>query len=85
MTRLGEQGIDGILVEGGGTLNEALIKAGLVHHIYAYVGAQIFGGVSSYTPVSGVGVEKVADSLKLTNPKVRVIEQDVLIEYDVCT
>ena len=82
LTKLGQQDIDGILVEGGGRINAAFVKEKQVHHVYAYVGAQIFGGVNEYTPVSGAGIETVAESLKLTNPKVQTFGTDVLIEYD---
>lgn len=82
LTKLGQQDIDGILVEGGGRINAAFVKEKQVHHVYAYVGAQIFGGINEYTPVSGAGIETVAESLKLTNPKVQTFGTDVLIEYD---
>lgn len=83
LIKLGQMDIDGILVEGGGTINASFIEAGLVQHIYAYVGAQIFGGTTAYTPVSGTGIQSVSDSLKLTAPKVQIFDPDVLIEYDV--
>jgi diaminohydroxyphosphoribosylaminopyrimidine deaminase/5-amino-6-(5-phosphoribosylamino)uracil reductase len=82
LQELGRQEIDGILVEGGGTVNASFVKAGAVHRVYAYIGAQIFGGVNRFTPVSGAGIEEVADSLKLVNPEVTTFEQDVLIQYD---
>lgn len=82
LTKLGAFDIDGILVEGGGTINASFVAAKQVHHVYAYVGAQIFGGVNSYTPVSGPGIEAVADSLKLSRPQVQILGEDILIEYD---
>lgn len=82
LTELGKLEIDGILVEGGGSLNSTLIREGLVHHIYAYIGAQIFGGVNGYTPVSGAGIQKVSESLKLTAPRLQTFGNDVLLEYD---
>ncbi len=83
LTELGKLEIDGILVEGGGSLNSTLVREGLVHHIYAYIGAQIFGGVNGYTPVSGTGIQKVSESLKLTAPNVKIFGDDVLLEYDI--
>lgn len=82
LQKLGQQDIDGILVEGGGTINAAFISAKQVHHVYAYVGAQIFGGINRFTPVSGSGIQAVTDSFKLTNPKVQTFDNDVLLEYD---
>ena len=80
--KLGGLEIDGILVEGGGTVNAAFVKAKAVHRVYAYMGAQIFGGVNRFTPVSGAGIEDVEDSLKLVNPQVQIFGNDVLIQYD---
>lgn len=82
LQKLGQMDIDGILVEGGGTINAAFIAAKQVHHVYAYVGAQIFGGINRFTPVSGVGIQRVADSFRLTHPKVQIFGNDVLVEYD---
>ncbi|MCM1494752.1 MAG: bifunctional diaminohydroxyphosphoribosylaminopyrimidine deaminase/5-amino-6-(5-phosphoribosylamino)uracil reductase RibD [Bacteroides sp.] len=83
LRQLGELEIDGILVEGGGTMNAAFVAARQIHHVYAYVGAQIFGGVKPYTPVSGSGIEVPADSLKLCHPRVQTFGDDILMEYDV--
>lgn len=85
LKKLGEMEIDGILVEGGGRVNASFVKAGYVHRVYAYVGAQIFGGVNPYTPVGGSGIEEVADSLKLCRPAVQIFEDDLLIQYDVAS
>lgn len=82
LRKLGELEIDGILVEGGGTVNAAFVRAKAVHRVYAYLGAQIFGGVNRFTPVSGNGIEEVADSLKLKDPQVKIFGNDVLIQYD---
>lgn len=82
LIQLGAMDIDGILVEGGGTIHAAFVAAKQVHHVYAYIGAQIFGGSNPYTPVSGRGIEAVTDSLKLSHPKIQVFGDDALIEYD---
>lgn len=81
--QLGQREIDGILVEGGGTINASFVSAGLVQHIYAYIGAKIFGGKHPYTPVSGKGIDAVSDSLVLSQPRLQIFGSDVLIEYDV--
>lgn len=81
LEELGQRGIDGILVEGGGKVNAAFVRAGKVDKVYAYVGAKVFGG-NGRTPVSGCGIDEVAEALELRNPKVTVFGDDVLIEYD---
>lgn len=57
MSILGEMQIDGILLEGGGTLNYGALKAGIVNQVDVYIAPKIFGGNGKYTPVSGTGVE----------------------------
>lgn len=84
LQELGKWKIDGVLVEGGSHVNASFVRAGAVQHIYAYVGAKIFGG-SQYPPVRDAGVRQVEDALELTNPKVRIFGSDVLLEYDCCT
>lgn len=84
LQELGKRKIDGVLVEGGSHVNASFVRAGAVQHIYAYVGAKIFGG-SQYPPVRDAGIRQVEDALELTNPKVRIFGSDVLLEYDCCT
>jgi len=45
--RLKDRGVESLLVEGGATLNFALLSLGLVDEIYTYVGNIIIGGQCS--------------------------------------
>ena len=81
LRELGKRKIDGILVEGGSRVNASFVRAGAVQHIYAYIGAKIFGG-SKYPPVREAGILQVEDALELTDPKVQIFGSDVLLEYD---
>lgn len=83
MLRLGEEKIDSILLEGGGTLNQSALANGIVNHVQAYIAPKIFGGSGRYTPVSGIGVEEPDKAYFLTNQKIQQIGEDVLLEYDV--
>lgn len=55
---LKEQGIHRLLVEGGGTLNEELVKNNLVDEISVYIAPLIFGGADAPTFASGAGLER---------------------------
>jgi 2,5-diamino-6-(ribosylamino)-4(3H)-pyrimidinone 5'-phosphate reductase len=55
---LKEQGIDRLLVEGGGTLNEELLKHNLVDEISVYIAPLIFGGAEAPTFASGTGLTR---------------------------
>lgn len=80
ISKLGERGIDSIILEGGGTLNWAALKAGIVNRVQIYIAPKIFGGESSKTAVEGQGVESPADAYVLKNKCVKCIGEDIFIE-----
>jgi 2,5-diamino-6-(ribosylamino)-4(3H)-pyrimidinone 5'-phosphate reductase len=57
---LKEQDIQRLLVEGGGTLNEELLKQNLVDEISVYIAPVIFGGADAPTFASGAGLSRQA-------------------------
>lgn len=83
MQRLGEEKIDSVLIEGGGTVNEAALKAHIVHHVYAYIAPKIFGGEDAKTPVEGSGIRLPQECANLRLAKIAVLLNDMLLEYDV--
>ncbi|MDE6788195.1 MAG: bifunctional diaminohydroxyphosphoribosylaminopyrimidine deaminase/5-amino-6-(5-phosphoribosylamino)uracil reductase RibD [Ruminococcus sp.] len=80
MCKLGDMGIDSILLEGGGELNWSMLNAGLVNKVQAYIAPKIFGGAGAKSPVSGIGVPVPSDAFMLTDTKVKYIGDDILIE-----
>ncbi len=83
---LGERGIDSVLVESGGTLTASfLFPKILANEIHAYVSPKIFGTVSpvSFTPVRGIGTEKIDSCVQLSEPKIEIFGSDVLLRYAV--
>ena len=58
LQELKRAGVERLLVEGGGTLNEELLKRELVDEIIVYISPLIFGGASAPTFVSGAGLER---------------------------
>jgi diaminohydroxyphosphoribosylaminopyrimidine deaminase/5-amino-6-(5-phosphoribosylamino)uracil reductase len=76
---LGERGITSVLVEGGGVLIGSLFDSGLVDKVIAFIAPIVIGGKEAKTPVSGKGVDKVVDSLKLERVKVEKSGEDVLV------
>ena len=83
MQRLGEKGIDSILLEGGGTLNFSALKQGIVQRVQAYIAPKLFGGADAKSPVEGCGVALPADGWQLSDLTVRRIGTDFLVEGDV--
>ncbi len=83
MIKLGEKQIDGILLEGGSTLNYAALQEGIVNRIEAYVAPKIFGGAGFYTPVGGEGVELATEALNCKLISTEQIGQDILLTYEI--
>jgi diaminohydroxyphosphoribosylaminopyrimidine deaminase/5-amino-6-(5-phosphoribosylamino)uracil reductase len=83
MHRLGEKQIDGILLEGGSTLNYAALQSGIVNRIEVYVAPKFFGGAGFYTPVGGEGVEFATEALETRLMSTEQVGEDILLTYDV--
>lgn len=79
LTQAGEERIDGILLEGGGILNEAFLRERLIDEVYAFVAPKLIGGAEAKTPIEGSGFEKLAEAVELQNMNVEQVGEDVLI------
>ena len=79
MKQLGEREITSVFVEGGGTVNFSLLKAGLVDKVYAFVAPKIIGGREAKTPVEGEGFATLTEAVELTDLEARTIGRDVLL------
>ena len=81
MIQLGKMKIDGLLLEGGGTLAFSMLSKGYVDEIRAFIAPKIFGGKDSASPVSGKGIEGVSDSIKYKLDKISCINDDIYARY----
>lgn len=78
--KLGERGIDSILLEGGGELNYSFIRAGLVDEAFAFIATKYVGGKEARTPVEGAGIERMEDAVVLRDVEVQLVGEDVLVK-----
>jgi len=76
---LGERGITSVLVEGGGILLGSLFDGKLVDKVIAFITPIIIGGKEAKTAVSGKGVDKVVDSLKLRHVSLEKLGEDLMV------
>ncbi len=83
MRRLGEENIDSILLEGGGTLNWSALECGIINRIQAYIAPKVFGGAAAKTPVEGRGFSSPAEAVRLKNYTITPLGEDILIEGEV--
>ena len=80
MIKLGQKGIDSILLEGGATLNAAFLEAGCVDEVYAFIAPKIIGGEHSKSPVGGQGIKLMKDAIMLKDIKIETFDNDILIK-----
>ncbi len=73
------RGVRHVLLESGPTLAGAFVDADLVDRVVAYVAPALLGGRAPGI-LGGVGVETIADALRLHLDEVRVVGGDVRIE-----
>lgn len=79
MKKLGELEIDSVLIEGGSEIHGAAIDAGIVDKVIVYIAPKVIGGKTSRTPVGGMGIEKMADALKLKHMDIQMLGEDIRI------
>lgn len=82
MKYLGEKGIDSVLIEGGSEINASALKEKVVNKIQVYIAPKIFGGKNAKVPVGGNGIDLPDDAYMLSDPEVRFLGEDILIEYN---
>ncbi len=80
MKELGEMGIDGILLEGGASLNFSALKEGIVDEVVSFISPKIVGGDFAKTPVGGEGMALMSDAIELENFTVERIGMDIVLK-----
>jgi diaminohydroxyphosphoribosylaminopyrimidine deaminase/5-amino-6-(5-phosphoribosylamino)uracil reductase len=85
MIELGKLEIDGILLEGGGTLNESALKRGIVDEIQFIIAPLLIGGREAITPVEGEGFKTVDEGIRLHQMTTQKMGDDILVKARVIT
>lgn len=83
MIRLGERGLDSVLLEGGGSLNWSALNSGVVQKALIYIAPKLLGGATAPNPVMGPGVESPDAAFLLKNSRITSLGEDILIESEV--
>ena len=80
MVTLGEMEIGSILLEGGGTLNGAMLESGLVDRVILFFAPKIVGGgIEAKGTFIFPGVELMRDAITLEGLEVKVLGDNVCI------
>lgn len=81
MVKLGEKNIDGILLEGGGSLNYSAVRSGIVKEVDVFIAPKLIGGAKALTPVEGKGFENPDSAKMFKLNSMEIIDDDIFIRY----
>lgn len=81
MLQLGKMNIDGVLLEGGGTLAWSMINKGYVDEVRAFIAPKIFGGANAKTPVAGEGIQSIDMAKYFELKDLENIDGDIFARY----
>lgn len=80
LEKAGEEKIDGILLEGGGILNEAFLREGLIDEVVAFIAPKLIGGADAKSPVEGQGFERMSQAVPLHRVVTETLGDDILVQ-----
>jgi diaminohydroxyphosphoribosylaminopyrimidine deaminase/5-amino-6-(5-phosphoribosylamino)uracil reductase len=79
LSELGSCGVTALLVEGGGELAAAAIKAGAVDYVEFHVAPKLLGGRDSIPVLGGDNPESMSSALNLSRVKTFTCGNDIVI------
>ncbi len=79
---LGRRNVQRLLLEGGSTLAETALKAGLIDQMWLFISPKLLGGTTKFGIFSGDGCSKMSDALKLKDVRYKQVGEDLLITGD---
>lgn len=83
MGELSQRELSTVLLEGGGELNAAMLRQGLVDRVAFFFAPMLLGGRNSRTVMGGADVTELSSAIRVHNMAARPVGADLLIEADV--
>ncbi len=80
-----EWNVKRLLCEGGGELNDALFRAGMVDELHLTIAPTIFGGRNAPTIVDGLGLGYLNKAVRLQPSSARRQANELFLVYRVCS
>ena len=79
MIKLGQMSFLSVLIEGGGTVAGAALRAGIVNKLLLFMAPRILGGSDGKPMFEGRGPELIKDALELKKLSLTRLENDILV------
>jgi len=78
--KLGDRGVQSVLIEGGRDLAGSLVRKGLVDKYFLFYAPKIYGGEDGLGFVAGTGPEKMEAAYRLRDITLLRFDQDILVQ-----
>jgi diaminohydroxyphosphoribosylaminopyrimidine deaminase/5-amino-6-(5-phosphoribosylamino)uracil reductase len=79
LAELGRRRMTNLLVEGGAGVLGSFLDAQAIDEVQIFIAPKLIGGAAALSPVGGLGAQRMADALRLSNLSVERIDEDVLL------
>ncbi len=79
LMELGRRKMTNVLVEGGSQLLGTLLDIRAIDEAHVFIAPKITGGNEALSPIGGEGVSTIAESLRLTDLMIDVLEGDIYV------
>ena len=79
LSRLGDDQITNLMVEGGGTVLAHFFEHELVDEVRVFIAPKVIGGAAAPSPLMGRGISSMADALKLSHVRWTPVGDDMLM------
>lgn len=76
--RLGREGIDGLLIEGGGATAASFLEAGLIDKVSFFFAPLIIGGATAVPAVGGKGTAEITRAIRLSDIRTKRLGDDLV-------
>jgi diaminohydroxyphosphoribosylaminopyrimidine deaminase / 5-amino-6-(5-phosphoribosylamino)uracil reductase len=75
-----KRGIMDVIVEGGGEVNSALLKEGLIDKIFFFYGSILIGGKGAFNLIGGKGIDFLKDAYRVDIVAMKRFKDNICIE-----
>jgi diaminohydroxyphosphoribosylaminopyrimidine deaminase/5-amino-6-(5-phosphoribosylamino)uracil reductase len=79
MLKLGNMSVTSLLIEGGGQVAAAALKAGIVNKVCYFLAPKFLGGNDGIPVFRGEGPEKINQAYELERVSYRPLARDILV------
>jgi diaminohydroxyphosphoribosylaminopyrimidine deaminase/5-amino-6-(5-phosphoribosylamino)uracil reductase len=79
LDRLGTDGVQSVMIEGGSDVHGSFFDANLVDEVWAFLSTSVIGGATAMAAIGGSGIHHLADRFRMQNPQIETLDADILV------